>query len=247
MSIRTFKSKYTLYYAGLAVLFSTGVAFVCGAVVSEYTHESERAMNSVLISPSKVNIGTRTSAVIPTSSNHSSSEAAPMISGNTVRSYARGGYASPVRIASYKTSRTGSVGKIKTTTISGGANGGGGGGGGGSASAGVSSNGSSRRRSAPSASGAAGASFSIGAVPVPTMAKASRSYAAESYVMDETTTAEETLSGRRGDPASPGVPGSNPGTPDNPVIPPIPVGGTPWLLMMILALAYGVKKSVVSR
>ena len=241
MNISKLKSQFKLYYVGLSALCCVGVAYVCGEAVSTQTQETELARSGVTISPSSVQLGTHSSAVVPLVSDPSLHNAAPMISGSTVRNYARGGHA--VSAASVTAApKHASAGKIRTTAVGSGAvrtsSGGGGGSAGGSGA--VSS---AAPRRASSASGAVGASSSIGVVPMPMMAMASRSYAAESNVMGASATAEETLSGKtslggKKDGSTP----SNPGTPDNPVIPPIPVGGTPWLLMMLFALLCMVRR-----
>lgn len=233
MSIRRFFSQYKLYYVGLAVVITSGVAFICGAVVSEQERESERAKYGVILTPAKVSIGTRTSAYHPSTTTQPNTTVAPMISGNTVRSMAHGGHAaSPARVSSGAVSST-AVGKVKTTTVSSGGNGGGGGGGGGGDATMYTSN---RRRSNASA---AGASVAVGSVPMPALAKVSRSYASE-VGMGAASTAEETLSGKtimsgKKDGSTPGDPGT-PG--EDPVWPPIPVGNTPWLMMMLLVAGY---------
>ena len=59
--------------------------------------------------------------------------------------------------------------------------------------------------------------------------------------MGASSTADESLSGKttlggKKEESTPGVPG----TPDQPVQPPIPVGHTPWLLMLLFAAGYGI-------
>ena len=240
MNISKLKSQFKLYYVGLSALCCVGVAYVCGEAVSTQTQETELARSGVTISPSSVQLGTHSSAVVPLVSDPSLHNAAPMISGSTVRNYARGGHA--VSAASVTAApKHASAGKIRTTAVGSGAVRTSSGGGGSAGGSGASSSAAPRRAS--SASGAAGASSSIGVVPMPMMAMASRSYAAESNVMGASATADETLSGKtslggKKDGSTPG----NPGTPDNPIQPPIPVGGTPWLLLMLLALLYMVRR-----
>ena len=241
MNISRFKNQFKLYYVGLSALCCVGVTCVCGAAVSEQTQENEVARAGVHLSPGKVNIGTRSSAYHPVVITQQDAPAVPMISGNTIRHMARVSPAvsakaasvSSARVAqSAQSARANSVSVVRTTKVTSG-----GGGGGGDAAA--SSYTSHRQKSGLSygVSSVGG----LGAVPVPVMAKAGRSYAAENNVMGEVTMAEESfLSGKNADPLR-GGPG-NPGTPDEPGVQPIPVGHTPWLLMLLLAVGYGISK-----
>ena len=238
MNISRLKNQFKLYYVGLSALCCVGVTCVCGAAVSEQTQENEVARAGVHLSPGKVNIGTRSSAYHPVVITQQDASVVPMISGNTIRHMARVSPAvsakaasvSSARVAqSAQSARANSVSVVRTTKVTSGGNSGGG-------DAAASSYTSHRQKSGLSygVSSVGG----LGAVPVPVMAKAGRSYAAENNVMGEVTMAEESLSGKNADPLRGGP--SNPGTPDEPGVQPIPVGHTPWLLMLLFATGYGI-------
>jgi len=234
MNISRYKNQFKLYYVGLALLCCVGATCVCGAAVSQQTQENELARSGVQLKPGKVNIGTRSSGYHPVVLTQPDAPAVPMISGNTVRRYAHGGHASVPKVAPAHSSGSTAAGRVWTTSGSSRTSGVAGvsGGGGGSAS---SSSSSVHRVSANAQSG----SYAVGAVPMPMMAMAGRSYSSESSVMGEITTAEEVLTGKttlggKKDGSTPGVPG----TPDEPIQPPIPVGHTPWLLMLLFAIGY---------
>ena len=226
MNISRFKNKLTSPRMGAAVFLVAGVVALWTCALVEFTQENKRETYVVNIRPGIVNYGTHSSATIPLVSAPQHSSAAPLISGNTVRSYAYSGHASMPSNVSSGRIRTTSVGRANTSSVAAGANGG-------SASSGVSS-GATRSM----ASNALGASYSAGVVPMPMMAMVSRSYATEVSAMGASSTADESLSGKRADP-TPGVPG-NPGTPGSPEQPAIPVGHTPWLLMLLFATGYGI-------
>ena len=224
MSIRRLISTFKLYYVGLSALCCVGVAYVCGVAVSRQTQENEVARSGVHLSPGKVNIGTRTSAYHPVTTTQPNTTVVPMISGNTVRGLARGGHAASSKTVSLGTVRATSITPVRTTKVAAGGNGGGGGGGGG---------------------GVGG----IGVVPMPSMAMVSRSYVSESGAMGEASLADETLSGKtimsgKKDGSTPGDPGT-PG--EDPVWPPIPVGNTPWVMMLLLAAGYGLVRFWLGR
>ena len=227
MNISNLKKKFTSLRVGKAVFFLLGVAAVWVSAVAWLMSSSEQAKYDVHIQPGAVVYGTHSSAVIPLPTSAMHHSVAPMISGNTIRSYAHAGHASQLQTAATGIIRTTAIGSGAVRTSSGG--------GGGSASMGQSS---ARRAAANTQS----SGFTIGAVPVPTMAMVSRSYATEAGFMGASTTADESLSdksslgGKKDDPtpANPGTPGAGGQM--------IPVGATPWLLMLLLAGAYGVRK-----
>ena len=226
MNISRFKNKLTSPRMGAVVFLVAGVVALWTCALVEFTQENKRETYVVNIRPGIVNYGTHSSATIPLVSAPQHSSAAPLISGNTVRSYAYSGHASMPSNVFSGLIRTTSVGRANTSAVAGGAKGG-------SVSSGISSGATPRR-----ASNALGSSYSIGVVSMPMMAMVSRSYATEVSAMGASSTADESLSGKRADP-TPGVPG-NPGTPGSPEQPAIPVGNTPWLLMLLFAAGYGI-------
>lgn len=229
MNISRFKNKLTSPRMGAVVFLVAGVVALWTCAMVEFTQENKRETYAVNIRPGIVNYGTHSSATIPLVSAPQHSSVAPLISGNTVRSYAYSGHASMPSNVSSGRIRTTSVGKANTSSVAAGTNGG-------SASSGVSSGATPRR-----ASNALGASYSAGVVPMPMMAMVSRSYASEVSAMGASSTADESLSGKTslGGKKDGGVVSSTPGTPDNPGdLPPIPVGHTPWLLMLLFAAGY---------
>ena len=214
---------------GAVVFLVAGVVALWTCAMVEFTQENKRETYVVNIRPGIVNYGTHSSAIIPLVSAPQHSSAAPLISGNTVRSYAYSGHASMPSNVSSGRIRTTSVGRTNTSTAATGTNGG-------SASSGVSSGATSRR-----ASNALGSSYSAGVVPMPMMAMVSRSYASEVSAMGASSTADESLSGKTTlGGKKDGSGSSTPGTPGNPDVPPIPVGHTPWLLMLLFAAGYGI-------
>lgn len=231
--------KYTLNTSRLGMLIALGVTLTALWLVAAFGfyQESERAKYDVHIQPGVVSYGTLSSAVVPLTPSSMHRSVAPMISGNTVRSMARGGHASLPQAVATGEIRTTSIGTAKAFAVAVNTSSGGGG----TASGGASSKAVSR------ASGASGASYSIGAVPMPTMAMVSRSYATEVSVMGESTTADESLSGKTSlGGKKDGSDNSNPGTPGNPGggTPMIPVGATPWLLMLLLTAGYGLFRTI---
>jgi len=209
-------------------IFCTSVAAVCLLASGCTPKEGERAKYDVHIRPGVVTYGTHSSAIVPLLSTSSHHNAAPMISGNTVRSYAHAGHASMpqtvasggIRTTTLGTAKT-SVGSVNTSSGSGGSNS-------------ATNYASARRVSA----GVQNSGYTMGAVPMPMMAMTSRAYASEVSVMGESTMAEESLTGRTVSGGKMGGTPGNPGTPDNPIQPPIPVGHTPWLLMLLFAISY---------
>ena len=233
MNISRFKNKLTSPRMGAVVFLVAGVVALWTCALVEFTQENKRETYAVNIRPGIVNYGTHSSATIPLVSAPQHSSVAPLISGNTVRSYAYSGHASMTSNVSSGRIRTTSVGKANTSSVAAGTNGG-------SASSGVSS-GVTRSM----ASNALGSSYSISAVPVPTLAMVSRSYASEVSAMGASSTADESLSGKTSlGGKKEDVVSSTPGTPDQPGQPPIPLGNTPWLLMVLLAAGYGVKRGL---
>ena len=119
------KNKMRNPRSGVAILFLCAAACLIWTIAAYGTYEeSKRAKYNVRIKPGTVTYGTHSSAVIPMT--NMSRSVAPMISGNAVRSYAHSGHATPSYYAASSGSRIYTTSSAQVHSIGAGGGGGGG-------------------------------------------------------------------------------------------------------------------------
>ena len=214
-----FSSKvFTSPRVGAAVIFLlvSVTALWIGAVIA-LTSESHKETFNVAIRPGAVSYGTHSSATVPLVSAPQHRSVVPLISGNTVRSYAHSGHASAPAANTSAQIHTTSSASVKSV--------GSGSGGGGSA---VAATGGSHGSSSRGMQYGGAASVSM-----PSLALVTPAYSSEHMMGEQGEQAERMMMHRAK--RETGTPGDNPGTEGF-----IPVGNTPWLLMLLFATGYGI-------
>jgi len=211
--------RFTSPRVGAAVFFLIGVTALWICAIIALTSESPKETFDVAIRPGAVSYGTHSSATVPLVSAPEHRAVTPLISGNTVRSYARSGHASAPA--------SNTSGQIHTTSSATVKSVGSGSGGGGGVVAAVS--GGSHGSSSRGIQNAGAASVSM-----PSLAWVTPAYSSD-HMMGEQGEQAERMMMHRAKKDGPGTGPSNPGSEGF-----IPVGNTPWLLMLLFAIGYGI-------
>jgi len=217
--------RFTSPRVGAAVFFLIGVSALWVCAVIALTQESKRETYDVAIRPGAVSYGTHSSATVPLVSSPHHGAVTPLVSGNTVRSYAHSGHASAPAANTSAQIHTTSSAAVKSV---GSGSGGGGGIGGAMAASGGSHSSSSR-----------GIQYGGGAsVSLPSLALVTPAYSSD-HMMGEQGEQAERMMMRRAKKDDPGTPGGDPGSGGGSGF--MPVGPTPWLLILLLAAGYSVR------
>jgi len=213
--------RFTSPRVGAAVFFLIGVTALWICAIIALTSESHKETYNVAIRPGAVTYGTHSSATVPLVSAPEHRAVTPLISGNTVRSYAHSGHASAPAASTSGQIHTTSSASVKSV--------GSGSGGGGGIGGAVAASGGSHSSSSRGIQNAGAASVSM-----PTLAWVTPAYSSD-HMMGEQGEQAERMMMHRAKKDGPGTGPSNPGSEGF-----IPVGNTPWLLMLLFAIGYGI-------